>query len=66
MTADSQHGRYMEGALRENRALQARITNIRRRQDSGEYSVLEAARERIRALEEHLETLRLLRERHLN
>jgi hypothetical protein len=65
MTADSQHGRYMEAAAREDRALQARLTNIRRREDCGEFTVRESADERIKAMEEHPATLRLLRERHL-
>jgi hypothetical protein len=65
VTADGQHSRYMDAAALAGRALQARIGNIGRRRDSGEFTTRQAADERIRALEEHLATVRLLRERQL-
>lgn len=55
---------YTEAAEREDRRLDERIADIRRRQDAGELTVREAADERITAMETHLGTIRRLRVEH--
>jgi len=65
MTGDNPNARYREAVAIENRALDARLANIRRRVDAGEYTTRQAADERVRCLTEHLAELQRLRARHL-
>jgi hypothetical protein len=45
-------------------ALDMHISEIRRRQDAGEITVRQAAGERVRVLEDHLDAVRRLRAEH--
>jgi hypothetical protein len=55
---DSPSGRYWQERDRLDAAFDAAMSGIRRREEAGEVTSLEAARERIRVMEEHLEQLR--------
>jgi predicted secreted Zn-dependent protease len=55
---DSPSGRYRQERDRLDAAFDAAMSDIRRREEAGEVTSLEAARERIRVMEEHLEQLR--------
>lgn len=52
---------YMEEASAQDQILQDRLTVIRRNQEAGNITTLEAADSRIQAMEHHLATTRNLR-----
>lgn len=59
------HAAYFEAVKAAERAIDAQIAAIRRREDAGQYSPKEAADARVEALEAHLATLGRLRREHL-
>jgi hypothetical protein len=58
------HGHFIRDARRLDERLDARLADIIRRTDDGEINVVQAAGERIAALEQHLGDMRMLRELH--
>lgn len=55
---------YMDEALAADAALDEELGIFRRKLDAGEITAAEAAAERVRAMEEHLRTIRSLREKY--
>ena len=62
---DDRHARYLTGTEREDRLLEERIADIRRREDEGTITVRLAADARIDAMEKHLAAVTRLRETYL-
>lgn len=62
---EDRHSRYWTAVGDEDRALDVRLADISRRQDAGEFTTLEAAQQRIEALEAHLSEVRHLRQQYL-
>ena len=62
---DDRHARYLTGTEREDRLLDERIADIRRREDEGTITVRLAADARIDAMEKHLDAVTRLRRLYL-
>jgi hypothetical protein len=62
---NSGRGAYYIEAEAEDRRLTDRLAAIRGREDSGQITIVQAAAERIAAMEQHLEALQELRRAHL-
>lgn len=60
-SSDTARDRYWELVTVADRELDARLAEIRRQQDLGQFGVLEAAQARVEALEGHLAQVRQLR-----
>ena len=55
---------YISEAIAADKALDAKLAIFRRELDAGEITAVDAAYERVRALENHLATIRALRQKY--
>jgi len=62
---DDRHSEYYREVQTADQDLEDALSHIRARQDDGEISAREAADERVRLLENHLQAVHALRVKHL-
>jgi len=62
---DDRHAQYWELVTSADRTVDAELAAICRKEDAGEYTVMEACEARVAALEAHLAEVRRLRLEHL-